>query len=112
MRPSIRVLLSAALFATVACGSPGTTVYSYCSDMAVVSSSCADAGQAAQCSSAVAQPFSGPTTVNGLSLDYCTGSTNDAGVVIDGGCMPPTFECIASGCKQPFDGTQVASCTL
>ena len=112
MRLFTDVLLAAGLIALGACPGPTTTCYSYCGDMSLVSSTCADAGQAAQCSSAAVQPFSGSTTVNGFSLDYCSSFTTDAGVTVDAGCVPPTLECVATGCQQSFDCTKVASCTL
>jgi hypothetical protein len=100
-----------AMWVLGACSSPtSTTCYSYCSDMTTVASSCTAAGQAAQCNSAVVQPFSGSTTVNGLSLDDCTSYTNDAGVLVDGGCTPPTLTCVASGCQQSFNCMLVTNC--
>lgn len=104
------VSVSAVLYAS-SCSNT-STCYSYCSDSAAIAVACADAGAVAQCSSATVQPFSGSTTVNGLSLDYCTSYTNDAGVFVDGGCTPPTFECVSTGCKQNFDCEQVPNCTF
>lgn len=111
MRSAFVFVLASALLGAAACSNT-TTCYSYCSDSTAVTAACTDAGQAAQCSSATVQPFTGSTTVNGFSLLDCITYTNDAGMLVDGGCTAPTYECVSSGCKQNFDCTQVPNCTL